>query len=129
MRGYLLDTSVALIAVDTPERLSPGILEAIAQGPSFLSVIAYWEVTIKAMKGTLDVGDARQWWSETLEALALLPLPFRPEHVAAVHDLPPVHQDPFDRAMIAQATVEDLTLVTTDGVISRYASKRLRVMH
>ncbi len=125
----MLDTSVALKAVAAPELLSPRILRAIEQGPSFLSVIAYWEVMIKVMKGTLHVGDARQWWTDTLEALALLPLLFRPEHVEAIHNLPSVHQDPFDRAMIAQATVEDLTLLTTDGLIPRYASNRLRVMH
>jgi PIN domain nuclease of toxin-antitoxin system len=128
LNGYLLDTGVALMAVDTPEALSAPVRAALDQGPAFLSVIAYWEVMIKAMKGTLDVGDPRQWWTETLKALALQPLPYRPEHIAASYDLPPVHQDPFDRAMIAQATVEDLTLLTTDAVIPQYASARCRVL-
>jgi len=83
---------------------------------------------IKAMKGMLDVGDPRQWWTETLEALALFPLPYEPEHIAALYGLPPIHRDPFDRALIAQATVEDLVLLTTDAVIPRYASQRFRVI-
>jgi PIN domain nuclease of toxin-antitoxin system len=127
LNGYLLDTGVALLAVDTPEDLSAPVRAALEQGPAFLSVIAYWEVMIKAMKGTLDVGDPRQWWSETLAALALQPLSYRPEHIAALYDLPPLHQDPFDRALIAQATVEDLTLLTTDTLIPQYASGRFRV--
>lgn len=128
MNGYLLDTGVALVAVDTPETLSAPTRAAIERGPAFLSVIAYWEVMIKAMKGSLDVGDARQWWTETLASLALQPLAYRPEHIAAIYDLPFIHRDPFDRALIAQATVEDLTLVTTDAVILQYASDRFQVL-
>lgn len=128
MNGYLLDTGVPLIAVAAPERLSVSTRAAIEHGPTLLSVIAYWEVTIKSMKGTLEIEDPRDWWIETLEALSLVPLQFLPDHIAAIHDLPPIHQDPFDRALIAQATIEDLTLVTTDRLIPRYASERFRVL-
>lgn len=83
---------------------------------------------IKAGKGTLDVGDPRQWWRETLDALALTPLLLQPEHIAAIHDLPPIHQDPFDRALIAQAIAGELILLTTDAVVSQYASRQLRVV-
>ena len=51
------------------------------------------------------------------------------DHVAEVYNLPAIHQDPFDRVLIAQAIVEDLTLVTTDEVIREYAGERLRVVH
>jgi PIN domain nuclease of toxin-antitoxin system len=128
LKGYLLDTGVALVAVDAPEALSRRIRTAVETGPAFLSVIAYWEVMIKSMKGHLDVGDPRQWWGDTLAVLALQPLSYRAEHIAAIYSLPPVHQDPFDRALIAQAVVEDLALVTTDGLIPRYASVGLRVV-
>ena len=129
MKGYLLDTNVALLAVNTPERLSPAInTTLIEQGPTFLSVISFWEVMIKAMKGKLDVGDPRQWWRETIDALGVTTLLYRPEHIAEVYHLPPIHQDPFDRALIAQAIAEDLTLVTIDDSISRYASDRLRII-
>lgn len=60
MKGYLLDTSVTLLAVDAPERLSTGIRKAIERGSAWLSVVAYWEVMVKAMKGTLEIGDPRQ---------------------------------------------------------------------
>ena len=119
---------MALLAVHQSVRLSAPVRAAIEEGPTYLSVVAYWEVTIKSMKGTLDIGDPRQWWTEALEALALRPLLFRPEHVVALHDLAPIHQDPFDRALIAQAMVEDLTLVTTDSMIPQYACERLRVL-
>jgi PIN domain nuclease of toxin-antitoxin system len=65
---------------------------------------------------------------DALEQLAATPLFLRPEHVTGVHALPPIHKDPFDRVLIAQATVEDFTLLTTDGEIPRYASERFRVV-
>jgi PIN domain nuclease of toxin-antitoxin system len=128
LKGYLLDTGVALLAVSTPEALPARVRKAIQQGPGFLSVIAYWEVMIKSMRGTLDVGDPRQWFGETTEALGLQSLLYRPEHVAGLFLLPPIHQDPFDRALIAQAMAEELTFLTTDAIVPRYASREFRVI-
>lgn len=48
-------------------------------------------------------------------------LPITSDHIYRLADLPPIHGDPFDRMLIAQAQHEDLTLVTTDGNISKYA--------
>ena len=80
------------------------------------------------MKGALDVGEPRTWWLDALEQLAATPLVLRPDHVSEVCALPPIHKDPFDRVLIAQATVEGVTLLTTDGEIPRYASDRFRVI-
>lgn len=128
MSGYLLDTNVALISLTEPATLEPGVRAAILAGSNVLSTVVYWEVLLKCMKGTLKVGDPRTWWFDALEQLAATPLPLRPEHVAGVYDLPAIHRDPFDRVLIAQATVEELSLVTTDGEIPKYASERLRVI-
>jgi PIN domain nuclease of toxin-antitoxin system len=127
-RGYLLDTHTAIFSMSQSKSLSATAKAAIASGSNFLSVVSYWEVMVKSMKGTLDVGDPRIWWQEALEQLAATALPLRPEHVAAVHGLPPIHKDPIDRVLIAQATVEGLSLVTADAEVARYASKRLRVI-
>ena len=128
MNGHLLDTNVAIIASVRSVSLSSESREAIARGPNFLSVVSYWEVMLKSMKGTLKVGVPRTWWLDTLDQLAATPLPLRPEHINSVFHLLAIHQDPFDRALIAQAMVEDLTLITTDGLIPRYASERFRVI-
>jgi PIN domain nuclease of toxin-antitoxin system len=100
--------------------------KAILTGPNHLSVVSYWEVVLKSMKGALDVGDPRTWWFDALEQLAATPLILRPQHIAGVYGLPPIHKDPFDRMLIAQATSEGLALVTIDGEIAQYASKSLR---
>jgi PIN domain nuclease of toxin-antitoxin system len=127
-RGYLLDTNTALLALTNPARLSRRVRKAALTGPNHLSVVVYWEVLLKTMKGALDVGDPRTWWLDALEQLAATPLVLRPEHVSEVSALPPLHKDTFDRVLIAQAMVEGLTLLTTDGEVPRYASDRFRVI-
>lgn len=63
-----------------------------------------------------------------LDALHLTPFPFRPEHVDENRDLGAHHADPFDRALIAVAIAEELSLLTTDKGIKVYAGDRLRVI-
>jgi PIN domain nuclease of toxin-antitoxin system len=50
------------------------------------------------------------------------------KHVDGVHDLPPIHKDPFDRMLIAQAISEGCVLVTTDREILKYKTKHIRVI-
>jgi PIN domain nuclease of toxin-antitoxin system len=125
---YLLDTHTVLWALERPEALTSSARGAVSSGPNVLSVVSYWEVMIKSMKGKLDVGDPRIWWQEAVEQLAATVLPLRPEHVTAVYGLPPIHQNPFDRMMIAQAITEGLTLVSGDDKIAGYGSKRLKII-
>jgi PIN domain nuclease of toxin-antitoxin system len=127
VNGYLLDTNVVLRALTDPARLTPRVRRAIRAGPNVMSVIVYWEVVLKAMKGTLAIDEPRTWWRDALDQLAATALAFRPDHVSTVLTLPPIHQDPFDRALIAQAVVEELALLTTDTEIPRYRSERLHV--
>jgi PIN domain nuclease of toxin-antitoxin system len=47
-------------------------------------------------------------------------LPVTGEHAVAVDSLPPIHKDPFDRILVAQATVEGIALLTGDPVVARY---------
>jgi PIN domain nuclease of toxin-antitoxin system len=127
-QSFLLDTHTLIWALDRPESLSVSARNAASTGPNVLSVASFWEVMIKSMKGKLDVGDPRIWWLEALQQLAATVLPLRPEHVVAVHGLPPIHKDPFDRILLAQATVEGLALVSMDGEVAQYASQNLRVI-
>jgi len=126
--GNLLDTCTALLALADPDKLSPAVRKAVLAGPNVLSVISYWEVMLKSMKGTLDVGDPRAWWFDALGQLAATPLVLRPQHIAGVYGLAPLHKDPFDRVLIAQATAEGLALLSPDVEVARYASKTLRVV-
>jgi PIN domain nuclease of toxin-antitoxin system len=83
---------------------------------------------VKSMKGTLEAGNPVPWFDQTRDALALLPLLVRPDHIAAVFRLPAIHRDPFDRLLIAQAVSEKLTLLTTDATVLKYASDSFHVI-
>jgi PIN domain nuclease of toxin-antitoxin system len=126
--GFLLDTCSILLALSDPDALTRAARNAILTGPNRLSVVSYWEVMLKSMKGTLDVGDPRAWWFDALDQLAATPLTLRPQHVSGVYALPLIHKDPFDRMLLAQATSEGLALVTIDAEMARYASKSLQIV-
>jgi PIN domain nuclease of toxin-antitoxin system len=128
VQGYLLDTNIALIALSTPEKLPASFRSALLKGKNHLSVISYWEVVIKSMKGDLDVGPPAAWWNEALDQLAAIPVALRADHITALNGLPPIHRDPFDRILIAQAAAETLTLMTTDGEIPKYQSRHVKIM-
>lgn len=128
MSRNLLDTQAALIALTDPDRLPGAARRAILAGESVLSVVTYWEVVLKSMKGNLDVGDPRVWWRDALDQLAAMPLAIRANHVAGVCALPAIHRDPFDRMLIAQAIAEDLRLVTMDEAMRGYTSAGLRTV-
>jgi PIN domain nuclease of toxin-antitoxin system len=128
LNGCLLDTNAALFALAAPRRLSAKARAAILAGPSYLSVVSYWEVMLKSMKGKLDVGDPRTWWRDALAQLAATPLVLRAEHISGVCILPSHHKDPFDRILIAQAIAEDVSLVTSDGVLASYTSVGLKII-
>jgi PIN domain nuclease of toxin-antitoxin system len=97
-------------------------------GRNAVSVLSYWEVLLKSMKGKLDVGDPRVWWLEAIDKLTATVVPLRPDHISAIYDLPAIYQDPFDRALIGQAMVEEFTFVTLDGEIAKYASDHIQVL-
>ena len=128
MNGCLLDTNILLLATFRPEALSPEIAREVETRPLFLSIVSYWEVVLKSMKGKLDVGDPRSWWATAVDDLAATPMALASEHVAEIYSLPAIHADPFDRALIAQAIAGELTLATTDARIQQYASMRLRIL-
>jgi PIN domain nuclease of toxin-antitoxin system len=128
LKGYLLDTNIILLALAAPEKLSGSIKKAIERGPNHLSVISYWEVLLKSGKGKLLIDDTSAWWQTAQIDLAATALPLRSDHVARIPHLSTFHQDPFDRVLIAQAIVEELTLVTTDAEIARYTSDGVKVL-
>ncbi len=83
----------------------------------FFSAASIWELRIKEGIGKLDLPDD---FAEVLAGQAFEPLAVTPTHAHALRGLPLHHRDPFDRMLIAQARVEQLTIVTRDPVIGRY---------
>ncbi|MBN4058987.1 type II toxin-antitoxin system VapC family toxin [bacterium AH-315-J04] len=122
MSSYLLDTHALLWWLDDPAKLSSEAREAIANGDSlvYVSAAVAWEMAIKKSIGRLDIPTNLP---EVLRADNIEVLDINIHHALTVGDLPMLHQDPFDRMQIAQANVENLTLITRDKQIKKYDVK------
>jgi PIN domain nuclease of toxin-antitoxin system len=120
---YLLDTHILIWAMDDDPQLSRAH-RTIIQGraPLFVSVASIWEVAIKAALGKLM---HPVHFVELIEAGGVSILPVQPEHAIAVASLPPIHRDPFDRMLVAQAQIEGLTILTADSHIKSYKTPTL----
>jgi PIN domain nuclease of toxin-antitoxin system len=89
----------------------------------FCSAAVIWEVAIKHAKASGrpdDIPMSGQALMDELEPLAIMMMPIQPGHAAAVGQLSPLHNDPFDRLMIAQARCEQMSFLTHDKVLSAY---------
>jgi PIN domain nuclease of toxin-antitoxin system len=90
--------------------------------PVLVSAVCVWEAAIKSALGKLRVPDDLP---ERLDEFAFVRLPVTDVHAWAVRALPPLHDDPFDRLLAAQALCERATVVSADAVFDRYAVKRI----
>lgn len=119
---YLLDTLLLVWTANQPGRLSKTAVELIDDPGNdlYFSSISIWEVAIKQglQRGGLSV-DAKVLRRGLLEA-GYRELALTSDHGIAILNLPPIHQDPFDRILIAQAISEGITLLTSDNLIARY---------
>lgn len=123
--AHLLDTSTLLWALGSPERLSHRAQGLVDSGENVLSVASYWEIVIKTQKGLLSISDIPTWWRRATELVTARVLPIRASHVAALAALPPLHKDPFDRMLIAQAIAEGLEFVSSDESVKGYPVRTL----
>ena len=118
----LLDTHVLLWAAGEPNRLSHEIRELLGDPENELlfSAASMWEIAIKSRLGREDFQVNARLLRRGLLDNDYEELPIRSEHTLATDALPPIHRDPFDRILIAQATIEGIELLTADQVIARY---------
>jgi PIN domain nuclease of toxin-antitoxin system len=118
--SLLLDTHPFVWFLLDPKRI-PARLMALVTDPGrivHISAVAVWEATIKTGLGKLALPLDRL--EATIAAAGFTVLPVTAAHALEVRHLPPLHRDPFDRLLIAQARHEQLTLVTCDAAIRRY---------
>jgi PIN domain nuclease of toxin-antitoxin system len=117
---FLLDTNVAVwLLLGDRERVSRRAVEALEdeRNEVALSAATVWEIAIKRSLGKLTIEDG---WAKALSRLGFAPLPVTAVHAEAVERLPWRHRDPFDRLLIAQASVEGRTLVSADRRLAAY---------
>lgn len=125
----LLDTHIVLWAAGQPERLSESArtLLTTPENILFFSVASIWEIVIKRGLGRDDFKVNPRRLREMLIAHGYSELPVGAEHVLAVESLPPMHKDPFDRLLLAQARTEGMILLTVDASVSQYKESVLTV--
>jgi len=119
----LMDTHTFLWWNTDDPQLSLHVKEIIADGQNevFLSAASVWEIVIKTAKGRLILPESPvDYISGRMKLYRFRPLPVQISHAAHVYELPPHHNDPFDRMLIAQSQLESLPLVTKDEEIQRY---------
>ena len=114
----LLDTHLLLWALSSPEKLSKRTRQRIDSSEVFASAASIWEVSIKSALGKLKA-DPNEVLAG-LEPAGLNHLPIVGGHAAKVVQLPPIHKDPFDRLLVAQARFEPMILLTDDDVLGGY---------
>jgi len=118
----LLDTHLLLWASEKSARLSADARKLISDPANdlFFSVASIWEIAIKHAKRTAGFSADPVFFRSALLANAYIEMDIVARHVVAIGSLPPIHKDPFDRLLIAQAMVEGMTFVTTDAKAARY---------
>lgn len=118
----LLDTHLLLWNAGQPDRLSAEARRIIDSADSelYFSAASLWEIAIKTSLGRSDFSvDARLLRRGLLDH-GFAELPVTGEHAVAIDGLPPIHRDPFDRILVAQAKVEGITLLTSDNTVASY---------
>jgi PIN domain nuclease of toxin-antitoxin system len=90
--------------------------------PVLISAVCVWEAAIKSALGKLRVPDDLP---ERLEEFAFVRLAVTDAHAWALRTLPPIHSDPFDRLLAAQAVCESATIVSADAIFDAYAIPRV----
>lgn len=119
---FLLDTHLLLWAAGQPNRLSVTARKLINNPANELlfSAASIWEVAIKRGLGRDDFQADPRLLRRGLLDNGYTELPILSDQVVAIDSLPPIHKDPFDRLLIAQAMVEGITLLTADSVVAQY---------
>lgn len=118
----LLDTHLLLWAAGMPERL-PAQARLLIERPEtepMVSVASLWEVAIKSGLGRADFSVDPRLLRRGLLEHGYAELDVTGAHATSVDLLPPIHKDPFDRLLVAQARIEGVTLLTTDEIVARY---------
>lgn len=120
---FLLDTSTFLWWITDNDRLSPKARDVLADGNNevWFSAVSGWEIVIKAGLGRVVLPeDPEQFLPKQLAANAFQVLPIHLRHTLRVSILPSLHRDPFDRLLVAQALVEELTILSGDAQLAGY---------
>ena len=118
----LLDTQILLWAAGQPERLSAAARKLLNNRRNELvfSAASLWEIAIKNTLGREDFRVEPRLLRRGLLDNGYTELPITSQHAVSIDVLPPLHKDPFDRLLLAQALNEGITFLTSDPQLAQY---------
>lgn len=129
--NLLLDTHVFAWIFIEPHRFSPAArsyLEDTVNNQFFFSDASAWEASIKFGLGKLRLPDAPElFFPDRVRIAGYRHLRIDLRHVTRVHSLPQIHRDPFDRLLVSQARVENLTIISEDPIFKQYGINTLTI--
>jgi PIN domain nuclease of toxin-antitoxin system len=116
----LVDTHILLWWLQDDPKLSTRGKRELGDGENelYISCVSLWEMSIKRALGKLHVPDILM---QVVANNNIGIIPVDVEHVASFANVPPLHSDPFDRMLVAQAITEGLTIMTHDKQITNYS--------
>ncbi len=119
---FLLDTQLLLWAAGQPERLSAAARKLLndPRNELLFSAASLWEIAIKKTLGREDFRVEPRLLRRGLLDNGYAEIPVTSQHAVNIDGLPPLHKDPFDRLLLAQALSEGITLLTGDTQLARY---------
>lgn len=125
--GLLLDTHTLLWWAESAPQLGVRAGDSIANASRvFVSDVTLWELAIKVRAGKLNLRPTFDAWVARCRSQPrLASMPIGLDHIRHTTLLPLHHRDPFDRLLVAQALVEDLTILTADRVFAAYGASVL----
>jgi PIN domain nuclease of toxin-antitoxin system len=125
----LLDTHLLLWAAGEPSKLSKAARALLDDQTNELlfSPASLWEITIKSGLGRKDFLVEPRVLRRGLLDNGYNELAITSEHVVAIDILPPIHKDPFDRILVAQALTEGVILLTSDPLVAKYPGSVRRI--
>ncbi|MDQ3635510.1 MAG: type II toxin-antitoxin system VapC family toxin [Acidobacteriota bacterium] len=124
----LLDSHTFIWWRDETHKLSSTALTEISnpQNDVFLSVVTAWELQIKISLNKFSIkGGLGNAIKDEQQSNGFQILPVELSHALYLENLPPHHKDPFDRLLISQAIVENMSLISTDSSFGKYKVKLL----
>lgn len=120
---FLIDTQTWLWMQTSPGRLSDDALAVVSDGGQelLLSAASSWEIAIKYALGKLPLPvPPAEYVADRMRSSGVRALPVQHAHALGVAELPAHHRDPFDRLLVVQAQLENLTILTADRTFDRY---------
>ena len=125
----LIDTHVLLWSLGKTSNLSAKTREILENADVLVSVVSWWELSIKFGLGKIELGKGTpEDLLKTTQEMNYVSLPLSESEVCSFHRLARIHKDPFDRMLVWQAIKNDIPLVSGDNRLSPYTSYGLQLI-